>query len=243
MVARFRRMQPVERLGMFLLTLALLATVAGALSAHPGLDVFSFARALLNDFYANLSTELASIAVTILIIDRMHQHHDDQREHERLVLQMGSPDNGFAIEAVRLLSAQGWLHNGGLVGAHLSHANLESADLHRVNLQEARLSMANLRHTLLNESNLRDANLQGANLEEAVLVGADLRGANLNDANLQGARLTDATRFDTQTVLPDLTYWSPGTDVRRFTDAGHAEFWRSHHPHSPAYAVPHFDGA
>jgi hypothetical protein len=232
-------MQPVERLGMFLLTLALLATVAGALSAHPGLDVFSFARALLNDFYANLSTELASIAVTILIIDRMHQHHDDQREHERLVLQMGSPDNGFAIEAVRLLSAQGWLHNGGLAGAHLSHANLENADLHRVNLQGARLGMANLRHTLLNDSDLRGANLQGANLENGMLAGANLRGTNLNDANLQGARLTAETLLDGQTVLPDLTFWSPGTDLHRFTDVNHAEFWRSHHSTSPAFRTVH----
>jgi len=77
----------------------------------------------------------------------------------------------------------------------------------------------------LGYSPLVGANLQGAMLLSANLQGANLAGANLQrtmlaSANLQGARLSERTR------LPDGTNWTPGTDMARFTDPDHPDFWR-----------------
>jgi uncharacterized protein YjbI with pentapeptide repeats len=91
-------------------------------------------------------------------------------------------------------------------------------------LQDADLSGSDLRGVYFWQSNLA-----GADLSNADLRGANLTGADLNRANLS------STQFDQTTVLPDGTNWSQDTDWGRFTDSGHADFWRSDNPESPAY--------
>jgi len=59
-------------------------------------------------------------------------------------------------------------------------------------------------------------------------------------SNLQGATLDGAT-FDQTTTLPDKTLWTPDTDMTRFTDPDHPQFWRSENPWSPAYRAPTAD--
>jgi uncharacterized protein YjbI with pentapeptide repeats len=80
--------------------------------------------------------------------------------------------------------------------------------------------------------------LQGAKLWYAYLKGALLIGANLQEvqfrlANLQGADLERANlhlaRFAESTILPDGTNWTPDTDMARFTDPGHPDFWPADH--------------
>ncbi|MBZ0284564.1 MAG: pentapeptide repeat-containing protein [Anaerolineae bacterium] len=235
MIAGLKRLEPVQRLGLLLLALAGLVTLIGTLDLHPGLDLRSLIRQTFNDFYSNMGTELASIAITVLIIDRLQHQRAEEREKQRIILQMGSPDNAFAIEAVRMMNARGWLTNGDLKAAQLSHANLEAANLQRINLDAAHLGLANLRKAKLSGARLTHAFMQAANLDGANLCGADLRGANLNDASLVGAKLDGTTRFDTETILPDCNYWSPGTDLDRFTDPQNRDFWRSHNPNSPAH--------
>ena len=102
------------------------------------------------------------------------------------------------------------------------------------NLQEADLRGANLQEAILWLANLQEANLRVASLQEANLRVANLQEANLWGANLQGADLGGAT-FDENTMLPDGTKWTPGTDMGRFTDREHPDFWRSDDPKSPAY--------
>ncbi len=119
-------------------------------------------------------------------------------------------------------------------GADLPDANLNKADLWGANLNKANLECANLTETNLEDANLNKANLWGANLTEADLDGANLSAANLRHANLQDAIIDEITRFDETTRLPDGTYWTPGTDMSRFTDPNHPNFWRSTHSNSPA---------
>ncbi len=230
MIARFKHAEPVRKLGVVLLVIAGVVTLVGSLDNHPGLDPLTFLRATFDDFYANAGTELASIAITVLIIDRMHHHHDDEAQREALILQMGSPDHSFAIEAVRILGAHGWLKNGILKNAQLSHANLEGVNLQDVGLVGTRLALANLQHAKLTRANLHHALLKGADLRDACLRGADLRGVNLNDANLAGAKLDEHTLIDSETILPDCTYWSVGADLSRYTHPQHPDFWRPRHP-------------
>jgi hypothetical protein len=73
------------------------------------------------------------------------------------------------------------------------------------------------------------SNLQGADLTLTNLQGADLRRTNLQGADLEVAQ------FDENTILPDMTKWTPDTDMKRFTDPKHPQFWRSDDPKSPAY--------
>ncbi len=231
MLLRFKRSEPVRKLGFGLLILAAVVTLVGSLDQHPGLDPFTFIKKTFDDFYTNVGTELASIAITVLIIDRMHRLRDDENERDALILQMGSPDHSFAIEAVRMLAAQNWLKNGKLANAHLTHANLEGVNLQDVALPGARLALANLRHAKLTRADLSHAYLKGADLQSACLRGADLRGANLNDANLIDAHFDKDTLVNSETILPDCTYWEEGNDITRYTNPQHSDFWQpKHHP-------------
>jgi uncharacterized protein YjbI with pentapeptide repeats len=112
-----------------------------------------------------------------------------------------------------------------LAGVDLSGANLWFADLHKANLRGA-----NLQKAALEGANLKGAKLEYANLQGAELVGANLQGAELNYANLRGAELAGANlslvKLDKSTTLPDGTRWSSDSDLSRFTDAEHPEFWR-----------------
>lgn len=127
------------------------------------------------------------------------------------------------------------LVDANLQGASLLQANLQSANLWGVNLQGAGLGDANLAGANLGGANLAGASLVHANLEGANLTGVNLRGADLQRANLQDADLRGA-EFDLNTMLPDAvwandadgwtSYWSPATDMARFTDPHHPDFWQ-----------------
>jgi hypothetical protein len=131
-----------------------------------------------------------------------------------------------------------------LQGANLGDADLRDADLRDAHLHGANLWSADLRSTVLMRAHLQEsafefADLRGAllefaDLEGASLVKAKLQGANLWEANLKDARL-DGAVFDEHTLLPDRSTWSPDTDMKRFTDAEHPQFWRSGERWSPAY--------
>ncbi len=244
-----------QRVGVILLTLAVITGVAGYRSLHTSFDLGAF----LADYYANASTELTSIAITVLLIDNLNRRRDERvsREHEleQLRRQLGSRVNEIASHAAEELRAEGWLTDGTLQGddlrfADLDRAELWDADLQGVNLQWARLRRtnltdANLVGTNLMQTTLQDArlagadlmqahlvdarlshaNLQGARLNHADLTGARLEGARLQDADLSGAVLTRAV-FDARTTLPDNSKWSEAVDLARFTDLQHPDFWQ-----------------
>ena len=74
------------------------------------------------------------------------------------------------------------------------------------------------------EGILKGADLSLANLARTNLEKANLEGTNLSFATLINANLKDA-RFSIQTILPDGSRWTPKTDMRRFTDPRHIDFW------------------
>jgi hypothetical protein len=201
---------------------------------------------LVAEIYSNLGIEFVSIAITVLVVDRLNQRQSIFERRTDLILQMGSPDNAFAIEAVRLLRQRGWLVDGSLRGANLAKANLAGADLSKADLrgvnmveahlEEAQLNNADLREASLGFAQLRGANLSHANLEHTRLGGANLEGANLSytnlahgeafSANLHGAHLHNANlqetrlrgaNFNEKTVLPCGNCWSHQTDLRKYT--------------------------
>jgi hypothetical protein len=235
---------------MLFLLFGIFVSVVGYAKVHGSafdLNIF------VQDFYANLGVELLSIAVTVLIVDRLNDRQT-MREHKgELIVQMGSPDHAFAIEAVRIMRLKGWLTDGSLRGHDFSKADLHEADLTGADLQGAKFFKANLDHALLSGANLqftslgfaslKDATLVGANLEHAHLGGANLENADLRDtdlidaetwsvnaqgANLRGAKMSNVrlrgAKLDEHTTLPCGKKWKSDTDLRQYTDEKHPEF-------------------
>lgn len=164
-----------------------------------------FANDILG-YSANIWTDIISIAFAVFVLDRRAAHRAEQEEKQRLILQMGSTDNAFALEAVRVLRMRGWLQDGSLEGVNLQHADLRGADLldahlRRVNLSYAKLDNAKLDRAHLDFSTLSGVGLSNASLNQATLQHCILRGAKLGNASLQAANL-DRTNLDNA----DLTY-------------------------------------
>ncbi len=177
----------------FLLALALITGVGGYIQQHPGgFDLGAF----IADFYANISAEFASIAITVLIIDGLNRRRDalsaEEGERTQLIRQLGSNINDVARRAAEELRAHGWLTDGTLQGADLRVAHLEEAKLWDSDLQGANLQWAKLKKANLNGSGLAGATLTQANLQAAKLRGADLRGATLFEAKLYRVNFHDA---------------------------------------------------
>lgn len=128
--------------------------------------------------------------------------------------------------------ARAVVQSANLSRADLTYAHMPSVEGHRVDLSGARLLGANLEHAWLTEANLAGADLSmdgiflaSASLRDAYLPGADLRGANLDGTNPAGAVLDDAV-FSEATTLPDGQKWTPDSDLTRFTDPDHPDFWQ-----------------
>jgi hypothetical protein len=203
----FVRWWTVGKVGVLLLVLSLASGIIGYRNQHPG--GFDWGQ-IWQDFYANVSSELASIAITVLIIDSLNRRREAEerdrrkkakatakleRRKDRLVHQLGSRLNQDAKRAAEQLRAEGWLQDGSLEGVHLRNANLEGADLRWVNLQRAQLFRANLQGANLFGADLRGAHLAGADLRDALLGKANLQGAYLEGCNLEGARKLSLARL------------------------------------------------
>ena len=97
---------------------------------------------VLSDFFLRIWPELIGIGLAVILIDRANKKIRESEEKKRLILQMGSSDNSFALEAVRQLRSRGWLLDGSLHEADLMNADLRGAILWCANLQEADLMEA-----------------------------------------------------------------------------------------------------
>jgi uncharacterized protein YjbI with pentapeptide repeats len=162
---------------------------------------------LVNDLYANIGTELASIALIVLIIDYLSDRRADKNLRDQLAREMGLKDNAFATKAVKELRAHGWLTDGSLHGIDLGASDLSGADLTDADLSNSIITAANLNRSFLVNAKLTNAIINGANLEDADLSNAnlmnadlrwsdlshvDFRGAQLDGADFEGAALDDA---------------------------------------------------
>jgi hypothetical protein len=188
-----------SKLGLILLALGVGIGIGGFLRIHH--SPWSFVT-LVTEFYANISTELISIAITILIIDALHERRHNSYIKAQLIRQMSHTDHGFALLAVEELRLNGWLFDGTMAGskhfgAKLAEVDFSKANLKSIDLRKADLERANLFRADLRRANLKGANLRNADLKEARLEGADLKGADLRGAHLKGVRC------DRQTEWPD----------------------------------------
>ncbi len=184
-----------RRVGILLALLAISAAVLGQLYQR---ELTGQSNPIL-DFYANISAELGSIAITVLIIDTLAQRRADNQLKAQLISELRSGDNGIAQRALTELRERGWAMDGSLRHVYLIRANLKQAFFRDVDLTGAWFREANLRNTYWKRANLQDA----------TLVGADLTGARrLSTAQLTkaymllGATLPNGQRYDGRFNLP-----------------------------------------
>lgn len=207
---------------------------------------------LFGDGYStNVYTEMLSIFVTILVLDRLNEWRSTQQLKRQLVREVGSRDNSTALNAVDWMRSESWLtvfdEHQLLFQQKLSRANLDNAYLYQANLEDVNLYKANLSHADLSKANLQDAFLHRAILNNTSLYDTDFRRAVLWNVSLRGAKYIDTARFDELTVLPDAMpakgedgrnmmndhghfvfdkYWTSDTDMTRYTHPTHPDFWQ-----------------
>jgi uncharacterized protein YjbI with pentapeptide repeats len=116
------------------------------------------------------------------------------------------------------------LRNANLEGAMLNGANLVGANLAGANLRGACLKDAILNNTDLTGVDLTDADLTGCYLVEAKLQRAILGGANLCGAYMDNASGIMTVLPSAQTILPDNTYYVPGTNLERYINRERDDF-------------------
>src|SRR5688500_11883468 len=107
LVDRLADLFSVERLGLLLGGLGIAILLIGNVSISGGFDL----RRLWQDLYSNVGTDLLSIALTVLIIDKLVERRDTRQHRARLIREMGSRDNGTVQRAVDELRARGWLQD------------------------------------------------------------------------------------------------------------------------------------
>jgi hypothetical protein len=173
-------------IGIFLLLISILI---GFLNLYP--ENWEFAD-VIKDYYANVSTELIGIAITVLLIDALYEYRQNLQLKEQLIREMRSPDNGIALRAVEELRAHKWLFDGSLKGASLRKANLAGCNMKEAKLDGADFTGANLKNASFREASMELVTLSGANLEGAFLRGAKLYQAGVSGAILKNAILTSA---------------------------------------------------
>ena len=167
---------------------------------------------LLLNVGAEFGGALATYGLLELFIKR---REEEEVRKADLIAQMGSRVKDVAVAAAEELRRHSWLYDGSLRRAYLWCANLQGADLRGADLEQANLIRANLRGADLEWADLDGTDLRWANLAEANLAWINLRGANLRGAE-----------FDEHTTLPNRTKWTPDTDMARFTNPDHPDFWR-----------------
>ncbi len=147
-------------------------------------------HAFIASLYDALAASLIAISITVLLIDHANEQRDRRQLKKRLIWEMGSSDQAFAIRAVKELRDAGWLTDGSLEGVDLTLANLAKAQLPNARLKGVVLSQSDLNATNLEGADLRNAHLEGAvaggvNVRKAQIGGANLREARLHNANLE----------------------------------------------------------
>jgi nitric oxide dioxygenase len=174
----------------FIDVLALLLIVIGAGLFAYGLSLeppSSLEELVLTQF-GDWTPGFVMDGVLLLIINSVIHSH----EQRRVISQVGSLSNEFALDAVRLCRDEGWLQSGIMQGRRFESARLGGADLSDSKLSGAIFSFADLSAADLTYCDLKGVDLKGANLHGADLRWADLSRASLQWADLRGANLAGA---------------------------------------------------
>jgi len=192
-----------------------------------GTDILGF----IND----LVPEAVGILFTVLIIDRLDARRELEQLQNRLMREATGQSNEMAKSAIDWMQYEDWLDGDEslLAGQQAWRAKMQGVNLYQANLEKTDFYRSSLEGANLYDVVARNTNFAYTNLEGADFVCADLTGA-----NLEGANLKDAVFFhpnQSPAILPDGKAWTTETEIERFTDPAHPDFWRSNSPESFAF--------
>ena len=98
LLSKFRRPDIIIRLlGVLALIVAVVIALLGYINQHSGYFKNS---PLVEDFYANVSIDLASLAITILVIDALNEWRQNNHLREKLKRDLLSSVRDFAVRAI-----------------------------------------------------------------------------------------------------------------------------------------------
>lgn len=180
--SKSRSILTVRRVAVLFLFLASILVLLGYLNRQ-GLVISFIPNWFISDFYANISTDLLSIAITVLIIDGLNQQRLDEKEKSSILLELGSRNNSTALDALQIVRTRGWHSDGSMKGINLYRANLEKGFLNNAILSNVNFDQANLKDAYLSYVDLTDAkNLENAQLAQAkYLIRTKLQDGRLHD--------------------------------------------------------------
>lgn len=180
-----KRSTEIKILGYILFAIAIMIGILGFTNQRELISFGNTWDSLIQEFYANISTEIVSIAVTVLIIDSIYERRDIAREKKTLILQLSSPNYKITQEATRVLRIRGWLTDGSLRNVSLQYANLSEGLLWSSDLQGADFYFAKLLNARLEKSNLFGAkNL----IDEQLATARNLRKTIMPNGELYDGR-------------------------------------------------------
>ncbi|MEL7433411.1 MAG: hypothetical protein AAFN11_05645, partial [Chloroflexota bacterium] len=111
--------------GSTLITLAIVIAIIGFLT---NTDINNLGG-MFHEFYANISSELISIAITVAFIDSINKRRQDNQELTRLKALLASNESVVTKIAIAELNACGWLRDGSLQGVQLRRGKLQDTQL------------------------------------------------------------------------------------------------------------------
>lgn len=132
------------------------------------------------------------VAITVTVLDELNRRRLALEEKERIIRQMASRSNDFALDAARIIVHQGWHEDGSLRHIGLVLADLSNAFLFGADLQGSDLTATKLLGACLEAADLSNCKMEYCELQESYLSGANLQKADLADANLENADLSNA---------------------------------------------------
>ncbi len=158
------------------------------------LDPPTSTRSLILAHFGDWTPGFVIDGILLLVLNRVIRNN----EKRRVIRQVASLSNEFALDAVRRCREEGWLQGGTLSKMPFEKARLATADfsdaiLAGVDLSFADLGEADLTNTDLRGANLKGANLTGADMRWADLTGACLQWSDLRNAQMDGAKLDGVT--------------------------------------------------
>jgi nitric oxide dioxygenase len=178
----------IDGLAILLIGLGITLFIYG-ISLNPPGSIQDLVQTQFGDWTPGFVTD----GVLLIVINRVIHRH----ERRRVISQVASLSNEFALDAVRRCRDEGWLQDGGMRARKFDNARLASADLSDAKLpgtsfRFSDMSAADLTHADFSDAdltgtNFSDADLRWADLSNACLEWTDLRGAQLDGAKLQGA--------------------------------------------------------
>ena len=151
---------------------------------------------LFKDFYANVSSSLVFITITVFVIDWLGERRDEQLLKAGLIRNMRSRDNGIALQALEELAEKNWLFDGSLKNKSFRFANLDGVWLVGAELQSVIMFQAIVTNVVVHNTNLRSSNLAKAilggsfskvDMREAQLSGTIMSEAKMEDVDFRGA--------------------------------------------------------